>query len=82
VFAITILPGPALALTHIILAAVNEGVGTCWIEAYNPIILKEAVSINENQLIFGITPLGYPKSGFIKTLNKKRKPLEDLVEFL
>ena len=72
----------AIALTHIILAAENEGIGTCWIAAYNPEILKEALNINKNQLIFGITPLGYPKPGFIKTLNKKRKSLEDIVEFL
>ena len=72
----------AIALTHIILAAENEGVGTCWIAAYNPVILKEALNLNENQLIFGITPLGYPKPGFIKTLNKKRKTFEDIVEFL
>jgi len=72
----------AIALTHIILAAENEGVGTCWIAAYNPEILKEALNINKNQLIFGITPLGYPKPGFIKTSNKKRKTLEDIVEFL
>jgi len=72
----------AIALTHIILAAENEGIGTCWIAAYNPVILKEALNINKTQLIFGITPLGYPKPGFIKTLNKKRKSLEDIVEFL
>jgi nitroreductase len=72
----------AIALTHIILAAENECVGTCWIAAYNPVILKEALNLNENQLIFGITPLGYPKPGFIKTLNKKRKTFEDIVEFL
>jgi nitroreductase len=72
----------AIALTHIILAAENEGVGTCWIAAYNPVILRETLSINDNQLIFGITPLGYPKPGFIKSLNKKRRPLEDIVEFL
>jgi nitroreductase len=72
----------AIALTHIILAAENEGVGTCWIAAYNPVILREALNLNENQLIFGITPLGYPKPGFIKAPNKKRKPLGDIVEFL
>ncbi len=72
----------AIAMTHIILAAENEGVGTCWIAAYNPIILKEALNTKDDQLIFGITPLGYPKPGFIKALNKKRKPLADIVEFL
>jgi nitroreductase len=72
----------AIAMTHIILAAENEGVGTCWIAAYNPVILKEALNIYENQLIFGITPLGYPKPGFMKAFNKKRKRLDDIVEFL
>ena len=72
----------AIAMTHIILAAENEGVGTCWIAAYNPAILKEALNSDENQLIFGITPLGYPKHGFMKTLIKKRKSLEDIIEFL
>lgn len=72
----------AIAMTHIILAAENEGVGTCWIAAYNPALLKEALNPDENQLIFGITPLGYSKPGFQKTLIKKRKSLEDIVEFL
>jgi nitroreductase len=72
----------AIALTHIILAAENESVGSCWIAAYNPVILKVALNIDENQVIFGITPLGYPKPGFSKSLNKKRKSLEEIVEFL
>jgi len=72
----------AIALTHIILAAENEGIGTCWIEAYNPSLLREALNLNENQLIFGITPLGYPGSGFKKTQIKNRKELKDIVEFL
>jgi len=71
-----------IAMTHIILAAENEGVGTCWIAAYNPVLLKEALNPDANQLIFGITPLGYPKPGFEKTLIKKRKSLDEIVEFL
>lgn len=72
----------AIAMTHIILAAENEGVGTCWIEAYNPVILREALGAGDDQVIFGITPLGYQKAGYIKTGQKKRKPLNDIVEFL
>jgi nitroreductase len=72
----------AIAMTHIILAAENEGVGTCWIEAYDPVLLRRALNCNENQVIFGITPLGYPRSGYNKALNKKRKSLSDIVEYL
>jgi nitroreductase len=72
----------AIAMTHIILAAENEGIGACWIAAYNPVLLKEALNPDENQHIFGMTPLGYTKPGFQKTAIKKRKPLEDIVEFL
>jgi len=69
-------------MTHLILAAENEGIGTCWIAAYDPLLLKKALNLNENQVVFGITPLGYPRSGYKKTLMKKRKSLTDIVEFL
>lgn len=72
----------AIALTHIILAAENEGVATCWIEAYNPSILRDALNAGEDQVIFGITPLGYPKPGYHKTGQKKRKSLDEIIEFL
>ncbi len=72
----------AIAMTHIILAAENEGVGTCWIAAYNPAILKEVLNPSANQIIFGITPLGYTKPDFKKTSVKNRKPLEDITEYL
>jgi nitroreductase len=72
----------AIAMTHIILAAENEGVGACWVEAYNPALLIEAINPGESQLIFGITPLGYTKRGFVKVSEKKRKSLDEIVEFL
>ncbi len=72
----------AIAMTHLILAAENEGIGTCWIEAYNPAILREALKLKDGQVIFGITPLGYQRPGFRKVMNKQRKPLGEIVEFL
>ncbi|MDP4223097.1 MAG: nitroreductase family protein [Bacteroidota bacterium] len=72
----------AIAMTHIILAAENEGVGACWIAAYNPIMLREALNLDGNQIIYGITPLGYPRQGYRKSLSKKRKPLDEIVEYL
>jgi nitroreductase len=72
----------AIAMTHIMLAAENEGVGACWIAAYDPELLKKAINPGQNELIFGITPLGYPKPGFRKSGVKVRKPLKDIVDFL
>jgi nitroreductase len=72
----------AIAMTHLILAAENEGVGTCWIEAYDPAILREVLYLSDNEVVFGITPLGYPHDGFTKRGNKARKSLEEVVVYL
>ena len=72
----------AIAMTHIILAAENEGLGTCWVEAYDPFKLKEVLKLSDNSVVFGITPLGYQKEGFKKTRVKNRKQLTDIVEYL
>jgi nitroreductase len=72
----------AIALTHLILAAENEGIGTCWIEAYDPAILRKALALKENEEVFGITPLGYPRQGFTKKGDKIRKSLEEIVRYL
>lgn len=71
-----------IAMTHMILAAENEGVGTCWIANYNPSILREALNLEETQVVYCITPLGYQKRGFQKTGNKKRKSQEEVAAFL
>jgi nitroreductase len=72
----------AIAFTHLMLAAENEGVGTCWIEAYDPKILRKALDLDESQVVFGITPLGYPKAGFVKKGEKIRKSMQEIVRFL
>jgi nitroreductase len=72
----------AIVMTHLILAAENEGVGTCYIEAYDPAILRQALELNENQVVYGITPLGYPHQGYVKRGNKMRKSLGEIVRHL
>jgi nitroreductase len=71
-----------IAMDYMILAAEFEGVATCWIAAYNPDILRAALSLTENELVFSITPLGYPKEGFRKKRRKQRKPFSDIVELV
>jgi nitroreductase len=72
----------AIAMTHIILAAENEGIGTCWIANYNPELLNEALNLQEGEIIFGITPLGYQREGYKKSGLKTRRSLDEITEFL
>jgi nitroreductase len=71
-----------IALDHMILAAEYEGVATCWVGAYDPLMLREALSLADDETVYSITPLGYSKEGFEKRGNKKRKAMEEVVEFL
>jgi nitroreductase len=65
-----------------ILAAENEGLGTCWIAAFDPDALRQVLGLAPTEAIFAITPLGYPPPGFVKRAAKQRKPLAEVAEFL
>jgi len=69
----------AIAMDHLILAAANENIGTCWIIAFDYEKLAKAIGLHEDEVIFCMTPLGYQKPGFEKKNNKIRKSLEELV---
>lgn len=72
----------AIAMTHIIMAAENEGVGACWIANYDPVKLGETLDLNRNEEVFGITPLGYPRPDFRKSGIRKRKTYDEVVRIL
>lgn len=72
----------AIAMTHLILAAENEGVGTCWIANFDPKVMQNALGLKEDQVVFGITPLGYPQQGFIKKGEKNRKSFQEVIKYL
>lgn len=72
----------AIAMDHIILAAENEGVATCWIAAFKPEVLTNALKLTENEVIFAITPLGYPKKGYLKNNIKQRKELGEILKII
>ncbi|MCK5287533.1 MAG: nitroreductase family protein [Candidatus Omnitrophica bacterium] len=71
-----------IAMDHIILSAENEGVGACWIAAFDNNFLRQTLALKENECVFSITPLGYSKKGHTKIIEKKRKSLDEIVEIL
>ncbi len=66
----------AIAMDHLILAASAEGLGTCWIAAFKPEVVKEALNIPDNIEPLVLTPLGYPETIPEPTY---RKPLSEIV---
>lgn len=50
----------AIAMEHAVLAATAEGLGTCWVCAYNVENMNEALGLKRPQTALAISPLGYP----------------------
>jgi nitroreductase len=70
-----------IAMDHLILAATNEGVGTCWISNFKPDIIRTALSLKDYEHIYALTPLGYPKQDFKRKEAKERKPFSAMVDW-
>jgi nitroreductase len=66
----------AIAMDHLILAATEEGLGTCWVCAFDEAKAKEILRVPPAVRIVAMTPLGYASETPRAT---SRKRLEELV---
>lgn len=66
----------ALALEHLILAATEKGLGTCWIGAFKEKLVKDLLNVPDNVRVVAITPVGYPA---IEGRTRGRKPISEIV---
>ena len=71
-----------IAMDHMVLAAENEGVGTCWVANFDPGVLRTALNLTSEDKVYAVTPLGYPRPGFTKKGQKQRKALSEVVKYL
>jgi nitroreductase len=68
----------AIMMDHLILAATNLGLGTCWIAAFDPKAAREVLRLPDELEPIAFTPLGYPAD---QPTPKRRKPLSELVRY-
>jgi nitroreductase len=68
----------AIVADHLILAAANLGLGTCWIAAFNVLAARTVLQLPEEVEPVIFTPLGYPAD---QPGPKTRKPLSELVRW-
>lgn len=66
----------AIAVDHMTLAAVDQGLGTCWIGAFYQEEVRDILKVPENYRVVVLLTLGFPKT---TERVKERKPLEEIV---
>jgi len=68
----------AISLDHLVLAARNEGLGTCWVGAFDRKGTEEFLGIPPEFPPIMITPLGYPREETAFRPIRGRKSLEEI----
>ena len=72
-----------IVATHMILAAADEGVDSCWVNFFDPEKAAEALGLPENEEVLMLMDLGYAAEGAGPLVNHdSRKPLSETVTYL
>jgi len=68
----------AIVVDHVVLAATDLGLGTCWIGAFDHAAAREVLGLPEGVEAIAFTPLGYASDS---PRPKRRKELAELVRY-
>ena len=68
----------SIAMDHLTLCATELGLGTCWIGAFDPDLLRTGLNLPANLHPLAMTPLGWPTD---TGRPKNRKLVKELVEY-
>jgi nitroreductase len=73
----------AIAMEHLVLAATDRGLGTCWIGAFHEEKIKTILQIPPRIRIIALSPLGYPQDKKVQILfrTRKRKSLSEISHY-
>lgn len=67
-----------IAADHLLLAAADRGLGTCWVAAFDPVAAREVLGLPDDVVPVAFTPLGWPAG---EAGPKERRPLSELVRY-
>ena len=72
-----------IVATHMLLAAANEGLDSCWINFFDPLKAAEALNLPAHEEVLMLLDLGYAAEGAGPLPNHaSRKPLSETVVWL
>lgn len=73
----------AIVATHMMLAATNEGVDSCWLNYFNPDAVAKAFDLPENEEVLMLLDLGYAAKEAKPLPNHfSRKAIEETVKYI
>ncbi|MBR3179315.1 MAG: nitroreductase family protein [Clostridia bacterium] len=73
----------SIVATQVMLAAWDEGIGSCWVNYFPNSEVEKAFELPENEKVVLLMPMGYPApEAGVSPNHGKRKPLEDTVKTL
>ncbi len=72
-----------IVATHLMLAAKNEGLETCWINFFDPELAAEKLGLPENEEVLMMLDIGYAAQGApMNPFHNKRKELSETVTYM
>lgn len=72
----------AIVTTHMMLAAHNIGVGSCWVMHFDPEAMKKTYNIPENYEPVALLVMGYPSpDAEVHTFHSTFRPIDEVVSY-
>lgn len=72
-----------IVATHMILAAADEGLGSCWLNLFDPQQTAELLGLPENEELVMLMDIGYAAEDAVPAkAHERRKDLSETVRFL
>jgi nitroreductase len=68
----------AIAVEHIVLEAINEGLGTCWVAWFTQNEIRPILGLADDKYVVSVITIGYPAE---KPKPRKRKELKEIIHF-
>lgn len=71
-----------IAAQHLCLAVAEQGLGTCWVCAFDPLKLKEVLGLPNRLEPVAVFPIGYEDKERSKVPQKKRKTIGEVTKWI
>lgn len=71
----------SIVLTHMMMEAAEQGLGTCWVARFDPYKAAEALGLENNIRLVALMPVGYSAEGAVPSeRHEKYRPDSEWVE--